>query len=60
MPAAWAMAKMAESFLYGVRPHDALTFTLVPVALAAIAMVACWVPARRVANVDLQSVLRGE
>jgi predicted permease len=60
MPAAWAMAKMAESFLYGVRPHDALTFTLVPVALAAIAAVACWIPARRVVSVDLQSVLRGE
>ncbi len=26
-PAAWMLAKMASSFLYGIRPHDALTFT---------------------------------
>ena len=60
MPAAWAMAKMSASFLYGVRPHDALTFTLVPLALGLIAAVACWIPARRVSNVDLQSTLRSE
>jgi ABC-type antimicrobial peptide transport system permease subunit len=60
MPAAWAMAKMSASFLYGVQPHDALTFTAVPVVLGATAALACWIPARRVANVDLQSTLRGD
>jgi predicted permease len=60
MPAAWAASKLASSFLYGVQPHDALTFTLVPVLLGLIAVAACWVPVRRVAKVDLQSTLRSE
>jgi ABC-type antimicrobial peptide transport system permease subunit len=60
MPAAWAMAKMSASVLYGVHPHDALTFTLVPLGLALVAAVACWIPARRVSTVDLQSTLRSE
>ncbi|MGA8034858.1 MAG: ABC transporter permease [Candidatus Acidiferrales bacterium] len=60
MPSAWAVAKMSESFLYGIQPHDALTFTAVPLALAFIAALACWIPARRVAKVDLQSTLRSE
>jgi ABC-type lipoprotein release transport system permease subunit len=60
MPAAWAMAKMSASFLYGVHPHDALTFTLVPLGLALVAAVACWIPARRLSTVDLQSRLRSE
>jgi predicted permease len=60
IPAAWAVAKMSASFLYGVRPHDAVTFTAVPVLLALIAVAACWIPARRVAGTDLQSTLRSE
>jgi predicted permease len=60
MPASWAMAKMSAGFLYGVHPHDALTFTLVPLGLALVAALACWIPTRRVSTVDLQSTLRSE
>jgi predicted permease len=60
MPAAWLAAKFSASFLYGVHPHDAVTFTLVPIFLAAVGLVACWVPARRAANVDPQTILRYE
>jgi ABC-type antimicrobial peptide transport system permease subunit len=60
MPAAWLAAKFSASFLYGVHPHDAVTFTLVPIFLAAVGLVACWVPARRAANVDPQIILRYE
>jgi predicted permease len=59
-PAAWMLAKMASSFLYGIEPHDALTFTLVPPFLIAIALAACWMPARRAASIDPMQALRTE
>jgi predicted permease len=60
MPAAWLAAKFSASFLYGVHPHDAVTFTLVPVFLAAVGVLACWVPAQRASKVDPQTILRYE
>jgi predicted permease len=60
MPAAWFAAKFSRSFLYGVRPHDPITFLVVPLFLAAIALVACWVPARRATKTDPQTALRYE
>jgi len=59
-PAAWMLAKMASSFLYGIQPHDALTFALVPPFLAVIALVACYIPARRAASIDPMQALRTE
>ncbi len=59
-PAAWMLAKMASSFLYGIQPHDALTFALVPPFLAAIALAACYIPARRAASIDPMQALRTE
>jgi predicted permease len=59
-PGAWMLAKIASSFLYGIQPHDALTFTIVPPFLAAVALAACWIPARRAASVDPLKALRTE
>jgi predicted permease len=59
-PAAWMLAKLAASFLYGVQPHDAFTFAIVPPLLALIALAACWIPARRAASVDPMQALRTE
>jgi predicted permease len=59
-PAAWMLSKLASSFLYGIQPHDFLTFTIVPVFLAGIALVACWLPARRAASIDPVQALRTE
>jgi putative ABC transport system permease protein len=59
-PAAWMLAKMASSFLYGIQPHDALTFTLVPPFLASVALAACYIPARRAASIDPIKALRTE
>jgi predicted permease len=59
-PAAWMLAKVASSFLYGIQPHDAITFILVPPFLAAIALVACYIPARRAASIDPMKALRTE
>jgi predicted permease len=60
IPAALAAAKFSSSFLYGIRPHDLVTFLTVPLLLLGIALVACWIPARRAARVDPQSALRYE
>jgi predicted permease len=59
-PAAWMLTKIAASLLYGVQPHDAVTFLCVPLFLVAIALVACWIPARRAALVDPMRALRTE
>ncbi len=59
-PAAWMVAKLATSFLYGIQPHDVLTFAAVPPFLLLIALAACWIPARRAASVDPMRALRTE
>ncbi len=58
--AAWAMARFAASLLYGVDPHDRSVFIGVPLFLAAVALAACWIPARRAARVDPMTALRHE
>jgi predicted permease len=58
--AAFAVTKLFASILYGVRPHDLLTFTVVPVFLAGVAVLACWIPSRRAARVDPLVALRYE
>jgi predicted permease len=60
LAAAWAVAKFSASLLYGIRPHDLLTFTVVPLFLAAVALLACWIPARRAERVDPLTALRYE
>jgi ABC-type lipoprotein release transport system permease subunit len=57
---AYAGARVLSSLLYGVRPHDPLVITIAPVALAAIALLACVGPAHRAASVDPMAALRQE
>lgn len=59
-PAAWMLSRFAASFLYGIEPHDAMTFVAAPVFLGTIALIACWLPARRAALVDPVEALRTE
>jgi ABC-type antimicrobial peptide transport system permease subunit len=59
-PAAWTLSKLASGFLYGIQPHDSLTFIAVPIILALIALIACWLPARRAASIDPMQALRTE
>jgi predicted permease len=60
LSAAWVAAKLFTSILYGVAPHDLATFTVVPLFLAAVAFLACWIPSRRAARVDPLTALRYE
>jgi predicted permease len=60
LPAAFAIAGLLSSFLYGIRPHDAMTFTVVPLFLGVVAFIACWVPAWRATRIDPQNALRYE
>jgi predicted permease len=59
-PAAWMLARIASSLLYGIAPHDVVTFTLVPIVLVVVALVAAWIPARRAACIDPIQALRSE
>ncbi|MDQ3997274.1 MAG: ABC transporter permease [Gemmatimonadota bacterium] len=52
------VAKVLSSVFFGITPADALTFGAVATLLALVALVACWVPARRAAKVDPMRALR--
>jgi putative ABC transport system permease protein len=52
--------RLLESQLYGVQSRDPLTFLVAPVLLASVALIACWLPARRASHVDPVVALRSE
>jgi predicted permease len=55
-----AAGRLLSGLLYGVSPLDPLAFTLAPLFLAAAALLACYLPARRAARVDPMTALRCE
>jgi putative ABC transport system permease protein len=57
---ALASAQLIRGMLYGVGPADPTTFTVVPLLLVVIAMLACYLPARRATRVDPIVALRAE
>jgi predicted permease len=53
-------ARMMKTLLYGVSTSDPVTFTCVALLLLCIALLACWVPARRASRVEPMIALRAE
>ena len=60
LAAALAGTRAIASLIVGVRPTDAATFVTVVVLLAVIALIACWIPARRATRVNPLVALRYE
>jgi len=58
--AAYGAAKLLRNQLFGVGAADPLTFVAVPLVLASVAALACYLPARRAARVDPVIALRSE
>ena len=58
--AAAGSVRLFDSLLFGVATDDLLTFAAAPLALAGVALAACWLPGRRAARTDPLGALRME
>jgi predicted permease len=60
LPAAWMLTRSIRSQLYGIEPLDPLSIVSASVAIACVAMLAGYVPARRATRIDPMRALRYE
>jgi ABC-type antimicrobial peptide transport system permease subunit len=56
--AAFLSAGAIRGLLFGVAPHDPVTFATVGLTMAVIGVFACWIPALRAARVDPSTAMR--
>jgi predicted permease len=57
---AWFATQLLGSLLHGVQPHDPPTFALVPLLLASVALLACYLPSRGATLIDPLVALRAD
>ena len=60
MAAAFGLTRLLAGFLFGVRQWDPMVFTVVPIVLGGVTLLAVWLPARRATRIDPLDALRYE
>jgi putative ABC transport system permease protein len=58
MATSWALTRIMQSLLFGVSATDLPTFARIAALLAFVALLACWIPARRATRIDPLAALR--